>query len=67
MDVELVLLVDLLLSPLYATLIHELIFLATKQAGWSLSIPTVIIVPFCIRSLRGDVLITNIAPKATTE
>jgi hypothetical protein len=58
-DVELVLVVDLVLAPLYATLGHELIFLATAQAGWPLSVPTVILVSFCIRSLRKDVLTTQ--------
>jgi hypothetical protein len=66
-DVVLVLLVDLLLSPLYATLIHELILLATKQAGWALGVPTVMIVPLCIRSLRSDVLITNTVAEKTPE
>jgi len=50
-DVGLVLVIDLFLSPLYATLFHKVIAMIT-----GFSIPTVILVPLVIRKLRSSIL-----------
>jgi hypothetical protein len=50
-DVGLVLVIDLVLSPLYATLAHRIIKLVL-----GFGIPTVLLVPFAIRFLRSSIL-----------
>jgi hypothetical protein len=50
-DVGLVLVIDLVLSPLYATLAHRIIKLVL-----GFGIPTVLLVPFAIRFLRSPIL-----------